>query len=248
MTSSLGFGYIWIDSLCIIQDSQIDWAEQSSLMAFVYGNADLVLAASNASSAEDGFIKERKGYRVSSLKPRCIRDKKRTLALRYRLQQPKDMPPMLDPLDSRGWALQERLLARRYLAFGSHDTSWTCMMSLTCECEWWRVRSITRRDGIQNNNRVIRDATEEELRYCWRDKSAASLRSSQHYFPFRRFGRTLRNSLNLPRQTANKLFCRHLARRPDSWSAMELWYLAVQLWFGSLCSKLELGVSCKVAT
>lgn len=167
MTSILGFEYIWIDSLCIIQDNAIDWEQQSSLMAFVYGNADLVLAASRASSTEDGFLKERKYYRESSLRLTSVQNKKNSLNLRYRLLQPKDMPPMLDPLDRRAWALQERLLARRYLAIGSHDTSWTCMTSSACECEWWRVASIWRNE-IVNIKKLVQDTPVEQLGGLWR--------------------------------------------------------------------------------
>lgn len=32
----LGFQYLWIDSLCIIQDSNDDWKKESSLMSMVY--------------------------------------------------------------------------------------------------------------------------------------------------------------------------------------------------------------------
>ncbi|KAG6361761.1 hypothetical protein INS49_009989 [Diaporthe citri] len=169
VTKLLGFDHIWIDSLCIIQDNATDWEEQSSLMAFVYGNADLVLAASGASSTEDGFLKERKCYRETSLRLACVQNKDSSLNLRYRLLQPKDMEPMLDPLDRRAWALQERLLARRYLAIGSHDTSWTCMTSSACECEWWRVASIWRNEII-NIKKLIQDMTAEDLGVFWRGR------------------------------------------------------------------------------
>lgn len=184
LTVSLGFDYIWIDSICIIQDSRVDWEEQSSLMAFVYGNADLVLAASRASSDNDGFLRERKKYRESSLQIRCVRDKNRALALKYRLLQPKDKAPVFDPLDRRAWAFQERTLARRYLAIGSHDTSWTCMTSLNCECEWWRVQSIWRFE-ILNINKAIRDAKDdmEELGRCWREKVLHHYCGRQLTFP-----------------------------------------------------------------
>lgn len=170
MTKSLSFDYIWIDSLCIVQDSLTDWEEQSSLMALVYGNAELVLAASSASSTVDGFLKERKGYRESSVRLACIQNQDRAITLKYRLLQPKDLAPMLDPLDQRAWALQERLLARRYLAIGSHDTSWTCTTSSACECEWWRVASVWRYE-IPNIESVLQkiDKT-EELAKCWREK------------------------------------------------------------------------------
>lgn len=175
MAKSLGFGYIWIDSLCIVQDSPADWEEQSSLMAFVYGNADLVLAASSASSTEDGFLKERKGYRESNLQVPAIRNHKHTLNLKYRLLQMKDLAPMLDPLDRRSWALQERLLARRYLAIGSHESSWICTTSSACECEWWRVASFWRYE-IVSTKKLVQHASEEDLGRCWRNNVL------RHYF------------------------------------------------------------------
>jgi hypothetical protein len=39
MTRILGYRYIWIDSLCIIQDSSSDWEYEAARMAIVYGNA-----------------------------------------------------------------------------------------------------------------------------------------------------------------------------------------------------------------
>lgn len=182
MTRMLGFEYIWIDSLCIIQDNALDWEQQSSLMAFVYGNADLVLAASRAPSTEDGFLKERKSYRESSLRLASVQNKKNSLNLRYRLLQPKGMAPMLDPLDCRAWALQERLLARRYLAIGSHDMSWTCMTSSACECEWWRVASIWRHE-IVNIKKLVQDATVEQLGELWRQSVLAHYGSRELTFP-----------------------------------------------------------------
>jgi hypothetical protein len=38
ITHGLGHKYIWIDSLCIIQDSDTDWAHEARRMAIVYGN------------------------------------------------------------------------------------------------------------------------------------------------------------------------------------------------------------------
>jgi hypothetical protein len=44
ITSLLGLQYIWIDSLCIIQDDLSDWQREASKMAMVYGNAICNLA------------------------------------------------------------------------------------------------------------------------------------------------------------------------------------------------------------
>ncbi|OWY42127.1 HET-like protein [Alternaria alternata] len=40
----IGYNYILIDSLCIIQDSANDWAQEASKMAHVYGHADCTIA------------------------------------------------------------------------------------------------------------------------------------------------------------------------------------------------------------
>jgi hypothetical protein len=42
VTRELGLQYLWIDSLCIIQDDANDWAIESAKMANVYGDAHLV--------------------------------------------------------------------------------------------------------------------------------------------------------------------------------------------------------------
>src|SRR5579862_1068655 len=47
-TARLGFSYIWIDSLCIIQDSKEDWERESLAMTDVYRNAQCTIAAARA--------------------------------------------------------------------------------------------------------------------------------------------------------------------------------------------------------
>lgn len=55
-TKALGIPYLWIDSLCIVQDSPEDWSEQAPQMAAVYGNAYIVIAADAASDSTQGFL------------------------------------------------------------------------------------------------------------------------------------------------------------------------------------------------
>jgi hypothetical protein len=45
-----GFTYLWIDSLCIIQDDRQDWVKKSALMSEVYGGSSLNIAAAGANS------------------------------------------------------------------------------------------------------------------------------------------------------------------------------------------------------
>jgi hypothetical protein len=56
MTRALGLRYLWIDSLCIHQDSAEDWAKEGSQMDKIYKCAWVTLVATSASTSEDGFL------------------------------------------------------------------------------------------------------------------------------------------------------------------------------------------------
>lgn len=56
ITRRLGFRYLWIDSLCIVQDSKSDWETESQKMGRIYTNAALTLAAAAATSSEGGML------------------------------------------------------------------------------------------------------------------------------------------------------------------------------------------------
>lgn len=56
LTRVLGVRYLWIDSLCILQDSREDWEREAPLMASVYGNAYVTIAADVAKNTNAGFL------------------------------------------------------------------------------------------------------------------------------------------------------------------------------------------------
>lgn len=134
VAKSLNFDYIWIDSLCIIQDSKEDWERQSSQMANIYSMAELVIGAARASSAHDGFLKPYFPHQESTLNVQSLRESGQEFPVRYRLIPYSDSPLLEERLYSRAWALQERQLARRFLAYGLWDMSWACVESSCCEC------------------------------------------------------------------------------------------------------------------
>src|SRR5271163_3240815 len=51
ITRMIGVRYLWVDSLCILQDSNDDWEHESSTMANVYRNSVVTIAANSASDA-----------------------------------------------------------------------------------------------------------------------------------------------------------------------------------------------------
>ncbi|KAF0320296.1 het domain-containing protein [Colletotrichum asianum] len=56
VTRNLGVQYLWIDSLCIVQDDTADWQTESSKMAGYYSNAYLVISAAQAEDSTQGFL------------------------------------------------------------------------------------------------------------------------------------------------------------------------------------------------
>lgn len=51
-----GIRYIWIDCLCIIQDSHNDWVTEAATMRYVYANSACNIAASAALCPQDGLF------------------------------------------------------------------------------------------------------------------------------------------------------------------------------------------------
>lgn len=63
---ALGCGYIWIDCLCIIQDSKQDWKEQSVLMGEVYSNAYFNIMASSLPDSRGRLFRDRNYYATTA--------------------------------------------------------------------------------------------------------------------------------------------------------------------------------------
>ncbi|KAK8087778.1 hypothetical protein PG997_002739 [Apiospora hydei] len=121
---------IWIDSLCILQDRNDDWETQSFCMAKIYHDATVVIAASSAFGAHEGFLGLRKGYFDDCL----ISPDSNSRGL-YAMSEIHTFDPDYgQTLNTRAWAYQERLLARRYLSFGQKELLWECESSWHCEC------------------------------------------------------------------------------------------------------------------
>lgn len=126
IASNLGYRYIWIDSLCIIQDSRDDWNKESCTMATVYGNAVLNLAAMGESSATGCFRK--RDHPLGRLPCKIPNTRHSVLyaqmhkkdILRYSSDRERSV------LFSRAWVFQERMLSRRNIFLGGPELSWDC--------------------------------------------------------------------------------------------------------------------------
>ncbi|KAH6856622.1 heterokaryon incompatibility protein-domain-containing protein [Chaetomium sp. MPI-CAGE-AT-0009] len=125
---SLGVRYIWIDSLCIIQDSKEDWLHEAPRMVDVYGAALFNIAATSGADTDAGCHPLREGRRlfeplIVTLKGTGFPDGRYLLYdYRYKDNAFKDMP-----LLRRGWVVQELLLASRVLHFCRAEMFWECL-------------------------------------------------------------------------------------------------------------------------
>ena len=67
VTRRLGCKYLWIDSLCIIQDSPADWSHEAGLMGEVYANSLCNIAATGSITSDEGCFMERNASGVGGL-------------------------------------------------------------------------------------------------------------------------------------------------------------------------------------
>lgn len=131
----LGVQHIWIDRLCIFQDSREDFQREASSMADVYNNALLNIAALSAEDDEGGCFFERDPSQVAPFMVHLqLRSNDRPTAyVRYGEHDAWLRDFAKQPLLSRGWVLQERLLAPRVLYFGRGQVFWECKFAACCE-------------------------------------------------------------------------------------------------------------------
>jgi hypothetical protein len=140
----LGLAWIWIDSLCIIQDDPLDWKKEAAQMASIYQNAYVTLGATKSSHSNGGLF-NRKGERIqdsikSPLKLVVNGHKAAIYAGAYMdhvTQYPRPMEHTEKspfPLLERAWVYQERLLSPRFLHFAPYELNWECRESFKCEC------------------------------------------------------------------------------------------------------------------
>ncbi|KAI3317551.1 HET-domain-containing protein [Xylariaceae sp. AK1471] len=123
----LGIRYIWIDSLCIVQDDSKDWNREAAKMGDVYLHSFLTIAATRATNSEAGFLGSRsftQTVKLSDVKPGVHDDTTININACQRRSFSNDVDE--GPLNRRAWVLQERVLSPRTLHFTDHQIYWEC--------------------------------------------------------------------------------------------------------------------------
>lgn len=164
LTHRLGIRYIWIDSICIIQDSVEDWRTEASKMGNIYQNAHLVIAADLASSCDEGIFATRArhslpididlgGNERSHIKQQILVEKASPMDYTSQQSEPNEWHTgsflrhsvlesnsralnkrWNNPTLRRAWCFQERMLATRIIHFTAAELIWECKTKTDCEC------------------------------------------------------------------------------------------------------------------
>ena len=123
-TRALEIRFLWIDALCIIQDSEIDKAKEIERMGTIYKNATVTFEACKSSGVVEGFLSKKDPPPTVKLPVLCPNGEHGNIWI-VRETRPKEVINN-GPLDLRAWALQEDLLSSRILRFGEHTMAWAC--------------------------------------------------------------------------------------------------------------------------
>jgi hypothetical protein len=73
LTRNLGIQYLWIDSLCIIQQDTEDWEKEASKMGSVYSHSYLNIAATSSMGGDGGCFQKRQVLMAQDLHPSAMR-------------------------------------------------------------------------------------------------------------------------------------------------------------------------------
>ncbi|OAL03500.1 HET-domain-containing protein [Phaeosphaeriaceae sp. SRC1lsM3a] len=125
VTYGLGYSYLWVDALCIVQDDEAEMQREIANMKHIYSNAVVTIAASRANSSAEGFLQTREPVPIFPLTLRAVGAYGTASEVGLMGSFNRDF----QPLDSRAWALQENLLSSRVLEFTSAVTRFYCATS-----------------------------------------------------------------------------------------------------------------------
>ncbi|KAI8652515.1 HET domain-containing protein [Fusarium keratoplasticum] len=120
----LNLPYLWIDSMCIIQDDEDDKAREINKMPEVYQGALVTLSASCSTTCHGGFLHDRLHPAPGVALPmRCSE------GVYDIIQAVKWRPAVGEPIDMRAWTFQEQALSERIIDYGSQRASYFCNSS-----------------------------------------------------------------------------------------------------------------------
>lgn len=185
-TSALSLRYLWIDAICIVQDSNKDKAIQIGNMANIYSYSLITIIAATGTNADSGLCgvtAPRAGWQTEIHVPVPKTDVPMSLATSLNEIRDEDANFLTGTIwSTRGWTFQERELARRVIVFTEKQVYWVCEDAISIEetdmdtcpdnvarCDWdqmkepraltvLKVKSQHKEQERANNSKFYHDA------------------------------------------------------------------------------------------
>jgi hypothetical protein len=120
VTRRLGYRYLWVDALCIIQDDAQDLQQNVNIMDEIYSNAILTIVGAASANAEHGLP----GVSVSRTEKQVRANIDGTTVAN--VLEPAAGAITFSCWNTRGWTYQERMLSRELLTFTSSQVFYQC--------------------------------------------------------------------------------------------------------------------------
>lgn len=118
----LGIQYIWIDSLCIVQNSSRSWNLNARVMDLIYGNAWVTICAADGEDTLSGLrAMHPKAHDDHQYIRECVP------GVRLMVSRPPETGIRASAWNRRAWTFQERLLSKRCLIFTEGRVYFQCL-------------------------------------------------------------------------------------------------------------------------
>lgn len=145
ITKSLDIPYLWIDSLCILQDDPDEWQREASRMKDVYSGSIVTISATYGKNSSTGCLPEDESMKVdiaTKSSPSSttnnnpvghfsydhqdnLAGRQKSVMVRLEGHSPRGQLEEAH-LSTRGWACQEQILSRRILYCLNSEIHWQC--------------------------------------------------------------------------------------------------------------------------
>jgi hypothetical protein len=167
LTRALGERFVWIDALCILQDSAEDWEKEATFMASVYTNALFTVVSPASDPTQSLFFKRDSSRTRPAILQLSPRNGDPSATVRLHPVLPKwnvgpgfgieDMDESglqaNQPTRKRAWCLQEYELSRRTVTFTTHQFAWVCR-EMQCSEEEFSLMSPTLTTLANDNDNI----------------------------------------------------------------------------------------------
>ncbi|KAM5341374.1 hypothetical protein ACJ41O_014405 [Fusarium nematophilum] len=180
LVSRLGYRYLWIDSLCIVQDSNSSWQLNAQAMHLVYGHALFTICAADGRDCSSGLRAAQPilralgpvshGNQVPGAASRDVDDPRPICAdvgdrLRLMVTRPLEAMISDSEWDTRAWTFQERILSRRCLIFAEGRVFFQCRT--TCMSQDIYSDGNSKGWSLDRANSPLRTLRELQQRPLW---------------------------------------------------------------------------------